>query len=70
MEIPHVEPTFETNVPGLFIAGELSGLGLIHNAIEQGRAAMDTVAKKRADKGQLDVVIVGAGPAGLAATLG
>lgn len=70
MDIPQVEPTFETNVPGIFIAGELGGLGLIHNAIDQGHLAMESVAKRRADKGQLDVVIVGAGPAGLAATLG
>jgi thioredoxin reductase len=70
MEIPHVEPTFETNVPGIYIAGELGGLGLIHNAIEQGRLAMESIAKRRGEKKQLDVVIVGAGPAGLASTLG
>lgn len=70
MEIPLVAPNFETNVPGIFIAGELGGLGLIHNAADQGRLAMESIARKRGDKGRLDVVIVGAGPAGLAATLG
>lgn len=71
MDIPQLAPNFETNVPGIFIAGELGGLGLIHNAIDQGRLAIDAVAKRpAASSGQLDVVIVGAGPAGLAATLG
>ncbi len=71
VEIPHVKPDFETNVPGLFIAGELGGMGLIRNAIEQGRQAMESIARRRAlDDSMLDVLIVGAGPAGLAATLG
>lgn len=71
MDIPQVDgASFETNVPGIYIAGELGGLGLIGNAHEQGRQAMEAIAKRRADDGQLDVVIVGAGPAGIAATLG
>ncbi|MDH5501221.1 MAG: 4Fe-4S dicluster domain-containing protein, partial [Gammaproteobacteria bacterium] len=45
IDIPVVSPTFETNVPGIFIAGELGGMGLIRNAIEQGRQAMDSVMK-------------------------
>jgi len=71
LDIPFVSETFETNVPGLFIAGELGGMGLIRNAIGQGRQAMDSLAKldglRRGDR--QDVVIVGAGPAGLAASL-
>jgi len=75
VEIPDVSPNYETCVPGVFIAGELGGMGLIRNAIEQGRQAFDSVAKfvrKNSDKqvGLLDCVIVGAGPAGLTATLG
>ena len=74
VDIPTVKENFETNVPGLFIAGELGGMGLIRNAIEQGRQAMEAIRKvKGIGKGKgdrLDVVIVGAGPAGLAATLG
>jgi thioredoxin reductase (NADPH) len=42
IDIPDVTPEFETNVPGLFIAGELGGMGLIRKAAEQGRQAMDT----------------------------
>lgn len=70
IDIPHVEPSFETNVPGIYIAGELGGMGLVRKAAEQGRQAMESIAKNRGDDKQLDVVIVGAGPAGLAATLG
>jgi len=71
IDIPTVQPNFETNVPGIFIAGELGGMGLIRNAIEQGRQAMDSILKLDgigADD-SYDVVIVGAGPAGFAASL-
>lgn len=71
VEIPHVGPDFQTNVPGLFIAGELGGMGLIRNAIEQGRQAMESI--KRLDglgkADSLDVVIIGGGPAGISASL-
>jgi thioredoxin reductase/ferredoxin len=74
VDIPHVSPDFETNVPGVFIAGELGGMGLIRNAIEQGRQAMASVVTSLGDaKGgrgsMLDVAIVGAGPAGFSASL-
>lgn len=70
VDIPFVKPNFETNVPGIYIAGELGGMGLIRKAAEQGRQAMDAIAPNRAQEGMLDVLIVGAGPAGLSATLG
>ena len=71
VDIPMVRPTFETNVPGIFIAGELGGMGLIRNAIEQGRQAIESIRKlDGVGRGrQLDVVIVGAGPAGFSASL-
>ena len=73
VDIPQVSAEFETNVPGIFIAGELGGMGLIRNAAEQGRQAMESISvrsKKMSSAGtELDVVIVGAGPAGLAASL-
>jgi thioredoxin reductase/ferredoxin len=72
VDIPHVTPDFQTNVPGIFIAGELGGMGLIRNAIEQGSQAMESIRKltagRRPSKGY-DVIIVGAGPAGFAASL-
>ena len=69
VDIPYVSPTFETNVPGIFIAGELGGMGLIRKAVEQGRQAIDSIAKLKDGRHPYDVVIVGAGPAGLAASL-
>lgn len=69
MDIPQVNPNFETNVPGLYIAGELGGMGLIRKAVEQGLQAMDSIRKGKAGNAPLDVVIIGAGPAGIAASL-
>jgi thioredoxin reductase (NADPH) len=72
VELPLLGQDFQTNVPGLFIAGELGGMGLIHNAVNQGAQAMQAIQKslsgKRPDKTH-DVIIVGAGPAGLSAAL-
>lgn len=71
VDIPMVKPDFQTNIPGIYIAGELGGMGLIRNAIEQGRQAIESVSR-RADVGNgegLDVLIVGSGPAGFAASL-
>lgn len=71
VDIPVVKPDFETNVPGVFIAGELGGMGLIRNAVEQGRQAMQSVAAlvSKPHQNDLDIVIIGAGPAGISATL-
>ena len=69
MDIPFVKPNFETNVPGLFIAGELGGMGLIRKAVEQGRQAIESIAKLKGGAFSHDVVIVGAGPAGISASL-
>lgn len=69
MDIPNVSPTFETNVPGIFIAGELGGMGLIRKAVTQGSQAMDSISKLKGSDNPLDVVIVGAGPAGLGGAL-
>ncbi len=71
VDIPEVNPDFETNVPGIFIGGELGGMGLIRNAIEQGRQAVESIRKVDGigDGSQLDVLIIGAGPAGFSASL-
>jgi thioredoxin reductase/NAD-dependent dihydropyrimidine dehydrogenase PreA subunit len=70
IDIPYVKPTFETNVPGIYIAGELGGMGLVRKAAEQGKQAIESMVKGGRGSSDLDVVIVGAGPAGLSATLG
>lgn len=69
IDIPLLKPNFETNVPGIFIAGELGGMGLIRKTAEQGRQAMEAIAARKGGPADYDVVIVGAGPAGLSAGL-
>jgi len=69
IDIPHISPEFETNVPGIFIAGELGGMGLIRKAAEQGRQAVNALRKRTSGNAEYDVVIVGCGPAGLSAGL-
>ncbi len=71
VELPHVNPSFETDVPGVYIAGELGGMGLIKNAVGQGIQAVENIVKslKKQHDGTYDLIIVGAGPAGIAASL-
>ncbi|MBK9098154.1 MAG: NAD(P)-binding domain-containing protein [bacterium] len=71
VELPHISEEFETTIPGIFIAGELGGMGLIKNAVEQGKQAMSYLSSKIGTRGDAhyDVVIVGAGPAGISSTL-
>jgi thioredoxin reductase/NAD-dependent dihydropyrimidine dehydrogenase PreA subunit len=71
VDLPHVSEDYETNIKGMYIAGELGGMGLIKNSVEQGQQAMENIVKnKKPSKiNVLDVVIIGAGPAGISATL-
>lgn len=70
--VPLVDAHFQTNLPGLYIVGELGGRGLIKNAVNEGRLAMEHLVATltpatEAERGAVDVVIVGSGPAGLSA---
>lgn len=71
VDLPHVNEKFETNIPGLYIAGELGGMGLIKNAVEQGKQAAENITKSIITKGNsdYDLIIVGSGPAGISAAL-
>jgi thioredoxin reductase/NAD-dependent dihydropyrimidine dehydrogenase PreA subunit len=71
VDLPRVKGNFETNVPGLYIVGELGGMGLVANAFEQGRQCVEGIAGDSggAPNGLLDLVVVGCGPAGLSASL-
>lgn len=71
VDLPHVNRNFETNVPGIYIAGELGGMGLIKNAVEQGKQAVENIAKalNKNHQASYDLVIIGAGPAGISACL-
>ena len=71
VDLPRVKGNFETNVRGLYIVGELGGMGLVANAFEQGRQCVEGIAHE-SEKGPdalLDLVVVGCGPAGLSASL-
>jgi thioredoxin reductase (NADPH) len=71
IDLPQVNLNFETNVPGIFIAGELGGMGLIRNAVEQGIQAAENIARqtRKNHSASYDLIIIGAGPAGIAACL-
>ncbi|MBD3165409.1 4Fe-4S dicluster domain-containing protein [bacterium] len=79
VDIPHVTGRFETNVRGIYISGELGGMGLIRNAVEQGRQAVGFIAESLkqeeresgGDKTEevLDLLIIGAGPSGISGSL-
>jgi len=74
VEVPQVDVNFQSNVPGLYIVGELGGRGLIKNAINEGRIAAEHVAatlhgEEARTEDVYDVAIVGSGPAGLSAGL-
>lgn len=75
-DIPVLSDSLETSVPGIYIAGELGGFALIRIAVEQGTRAITEISRKVASSGgprssseEYDVLIVGAGPAGIAATM-
>ncbi|HET9386320.1 MAG TPA: NAD(P)-binding domain-containing protein [Gemmatimonadales bacterium] len=75
-DMPQLTPEHETNVANLFIAGELGGLALIKNAVNEGRDCVDLIARRlfaikrgRSLPGVIDLCVVGAGPAGISASL-
>src|ERR1700737_1303830 len=75
-DMPHLTPEYETTIENLFIIGELGGLALIKNAVNQGRHCIDIITQRTTTNraatsgpGIYDVVIVGAGPAGISASL-
>jgi thioredoxin reductase (NADPH) len=76
VKVPWVKADFETNVPGIFIVGELGGMGLIKTAINEGKLVIDHVRRRIQEQQHgefpsdaFDVAIIGAGPAGLSASL-
>jgi thioredoxin reductase (NADPH) len=73
-DMPFLTPEYETSIRNLFVVGELGGLALIKNAVNQGRACVDTIVSRlnttaHSIPGVYDVLIVGAGPAGISASL-
>jgi thioredoxin reductase/NAD-dependent dihydropyrimidine dehydrogenase PreA subunit len=74
VDLPEVDEWFESSRPGVHVVGELGGMGLVKNALDQGTAAArrrgEVLRGGGGDPGAVDVVIVGAGPAGLATAFG
>jgi thioredoxin reductase/Pyruvate/2-oxoacid:ferredoxin oxidoreductase delta subunit len=75
-DMPQLTEEFETNIPNMFIVGELGGLALIKNAVNEGRECVDFISKRIADvrratphQSIVDICVVGAGPAGVSASL-
>ncbi len=72
-DVPVTDEWHETSVPGMFVAGELTGMALVRNAVSHGRRVVDRIAQRAAGAraqgtGDIyDVAVVGAGPAGLTA---
>ncbi|MFM6936788.1 MAG: NAD(P)-binding domain-containing protein [Aquirufa sp.] len=71
VDLPHINQQFETNVPGIYIAGELGGMGLIKNSVEQGKQAVENLSQtlQKTHDVDYDLVVIGAGPAGISASL-
>ncbi|MGZ4815681.1 MAG: NAD(P)-binding domain-containing protein [Terriglobales bacterium] len=71
--MPFLTAEHETSIKNMFIIGELGGLALIKNAVNQGRETIDLITERLSrttgHPGVYDVVIVGAGPAGISASL-
>jgi thioredoxin reductase (NADPH) len=72
-DVPLMDEWHETNVPGMFVAGELTGMALVKNAVTHGRMVVDRIVQRASGAGAggsgdiHDVAVVGAGPAGLTA---
>jgi thioredoxin reductase/NAD-dependent dihydropyrimidine dehydrogenase PreA subunit len=72
-DVPLMDEWHETSVPGIFVAGELTGMALVRNAVSHGRKVVERIAERAArargsgPQGIYDIAIVGAGPAGLTA---
>ncbi|MGH9798937.1 MAG: NAD(P)-binding domain-containing protein [Blastocatellia bacterium] len=72
-KVPKRDQQFMTNVPGVYLIGDVSGVPLIKNAINEGGAVVDFIVEdlKHADSNpnsDYDVAVIGIGPAGLSAT--
>jgi thioredoxin reductase/polyferredoxin len=66
--MPEVRPDGTTNLPGVFVVGDLSGIPLLKFASDTGAAAVERVAGG-APEGELDLLVIGGGVGGMAAAL-
>ncbi|WP_411823341.1 NAD(P)-binding domain-containing protein [Leptospira sp. 'Mane'] len=64
---PIVSDDFSTNIPGIFVVGDLTGVPLLKFASHSGAKIWDSISQTKNDL--LDAVIIGAGPSGVACAL-
>ena len=71
--LPVLDDNLQSNVPGLYIVGDLAGAPVVKLAMEQGWRVARHIAKLNgrpaSDPSVLDLLVVGAGAAGLNAAL-
>ena len=74
--LPIVDSNYESSVKGIYVIGDVTGLPLVKVAANQGVEVIEAMEQKGAfrrpedrDDGRLDLLIVGAGPAGLSAAV-
>jgi thioredoxin reductase (NADPH) len=72
-KVPARNQRLMTNVPGIYMVGDVSGVPLIKNALNEGAQVIDFIAGDLQNqapnpKAEYDVAIIGVGPAGLSAT--
>ncbi|MFQ6104911.1 MAG: NAD(P)-binding domain-containing protein [Candidatus Glassbacteria bacterium] len=73
LKAPAIDENFESNVKGVHIIGDLSGVPLLKNAVNMGHDLITKIGPQLKSEdigdGEYHLVIVGAGGAGLAAAL-
>ncbi len=76
-KLPEVNEDYSTNIPGLYIVGDLTGIPLLKFSSDSGAKAVDSILddpdfqkkKEQVEEGVLDLVVIGAGVSGMAAAL-
>ncbi len=75
-KLPEIQPDGSTNIPGLYIVGDLTGIPLLKFSADSGARAVDTIRndpgfqkRNTPDAGVLDLVIIGGGVSGFSAAL-
>ena len=69
-KLPKVEDDFSTNIPGVYVVGDLTGIPLLKFALDSGvQAVQSIVQRSRTATADMDLVILGAGVAGVAAAV-
>lgn len=75
--LPEVQENGSTNLPGVYVVGDLTGIPLLKFSADSGARAIEAIVKDagfrdaqgKKDAGVRDVVVIGAGVSGVAAAL-